>query len=208
MGYLVDLTGFENNGIKVISYAGTNNKNRALWNCSCHCGNEFVAVGSELKRGRLKSCGCLLKRINGLYKSRLYRIHHMMMCRCYTESTTHYENYGGKGIRVCKEWHNFMNFYNWAMANGYRDDLTIDRIDGNKDYEPSNCRWATKKEQSNNLLSNNVISFNGKTMTMAQWSEELGINRNTLDKRIRTGWTIEKAMTTPVNKKYSTRRRT
>lgn len=207
MGYLKDLTGFEVNGIKVVSYAGTNAKNRSLWNCQCHCGAEFITVGSELKRGRIKSCGCLLKRINGLYRSRVYRIHHMMMCRCYTKSTTNYEYYGGKGIKVCGEWHNFMNFYRWAMANGYRDDLTIDRIDGNKDYEPSNCKWSTREEQSNNISSNVVIEFCGKKMTMSEWSRELGMNRNTLEKRIRNGWPIEKAMTIPVNKKYSTRRK-
>lgn len=151
--------------------------------------------------------GCLLRRINGLYKSRLYRIHHMMMCRCYTESTTNYEYYGGKGIKVCKEWHDFMNFYNWAINNGYSEKLTLDRKDGNKDYEPSNCRWATRKEQSNNISSNIIFEFNGRKMTMAEWSRELSINRNTLDKRIRNGWEIEKAFTEPVNKNYATRRK-
>lgn len=206
-GNFKDLSGLEINGIKVVSYAEIGKNNRSLWNCICHCGNEFVAVGSEIKRGRLKSCGCLLRRINGLYKSRLYRIHHMMMCRCYTESATNYEYYGGKGIKVCKEWHDFMNFYNWAINNGYSEKLTLDRKDGNKDYEPSNCRWATRKEQSNNISSNIIFEFNGRKMTMAEWSRELSINRNTLDKRIRNGWGIEKAFTEPINKNYATRRK-
>jgi hypothetical protein len=143
------------------------------------------------------------KTINGLYKSRLYGIHHCMMCRCYTKSASGYEYYGGRGIKVCNEWHDFLTFYNWSIDNGYSDDLSIDRIDTNGDYEPSNCRWATWKEQANNKRDSRFITYNGKTMTLSQWAEYIGIDERTLYKRFSMGWSVEKALTYPVNEKFS-----
>lgn len=198
-----DLTGQVFWNMTVLEYCGTNKRHRSLWRCKCKCGNEKVVVGSELKRGKTKSCGCMNETINGLYKSRLYRIHHMMKCRCYTESTTAYPIYGGRGIKICDEWlgkNGFMNFYKWAMKNGYEDNLSIDRIDVNGNYEPDNCRWATHKEQSNNTRSNHIIEFNGESLTVIQWARRLGLNHNTLYKRLRKGWTIEEALNKPVNK--------
>lgn len=197
----------EINGIKVLSFYGINNKHRSLWNCECHCGKKFVSVGTELKRGKIKSCGCMRNTINGLYKSRLYRIHHLMICRCYTESTSNYDRYGGRGITVCDNWKNdFMNFYRWAIGNGYREDLTLDRIDNDGNYCPENCRWVTKKEQSNNMSTNFIISYGGETMTLTQWAEKIGIDRRTLGKRFSNGWETERALTTPVNKNLSRRK--
>lgn len=204
---IADLIGFEVNGIKVLSYSHMDKKHRSQWNCLCHCGKEFVAPGTEIKRGRIKSCGCLHKSINGLYKSRLYRIHHCMMSRCYTPSYTYYHRYGGRGISVCNEWHDFVKFYKWAIANGYRDDLTIDRIDNDGDYEPSNCRWATRQEQSNNISNNKRLTYDGKTMTISEWSRKIGMDRRTLDKRIRSGWSLSRIFTEPVNHQYATRKR-
>lgn len=183
------------------------NDKRYYWKCLCDCGNTSIVAGSELKRHKTTSCGCKIKRINGLYKSRLYRIHHSIICRCYTKSADGYNRYGGRGITVCDEWKNkengFMNFYNWSVKNGYAEDLTIDRIDNDGNYEPSNCRWATRKEQSNNTSLNHYIEFDGKKKTISQWSEELNINRNTLDNRLRKWWNVNDAFTTPVNKNYS-----
>lgn len=198
-----DLTNMEINNLKVISFIGTNKKHRAVWKCLCNCGNEFTAVGSEIIRGKVKSCGCLNKSINGLYKSRIYRIHHSMMSRCYVQNIESYKYYGKRGIKVCDEWHDFMNFYNWSINNGYSDDLTIDRINVNGNYEPSNCRWVTRKEQANNTSSNVYIYYNGETKTLSQWAEKVGIDRRTLYKRFSMGWNIEKALTTPVNKNFS-----
>lgn len=202
---ILDLTDFEINNIKVISLAGIGNDHRSRWNCLCHCGKNFVATGTEIKRGRVKSCGCLQRRINGLYRSRLYRIHHCMMSRCYLPKHSSYSRYGGRGISVCEEWHDFMNFYNWAMSNGYDDKLTIDRIDNNGNYEPNNCRWVTRMEQSNNISRNRILEYGGKCMTISEWSRELGIDKNTFYKRIKSGWSVKRAITEPVNSQCSTK---
>ena len=99
-----------------------------------------------------------------------------------------------------------MNFYRWAIGNGYREDLTLDRIDNDGNYCPENCRWVTKKEQSNNMSTNFIISYGGETMTLTQWAEKIGIDRRTLGKRFSNGWETERALTTPVNKNLSRRK--
>lgn len=135
---------------------------------------------------------------HGLSKTRLHRIWHSMYCRCYYSSTNQYKNYGGKGIKVCDEWKHidgFVNFYNWAINHGYKDNLTLDRIDNSKDYYPENCRWITPKEQSNHKTNNIYYTFNGKTQTGAQWCEEYGIIYTTFLDRLKRGWTVEQALT-------------
>jgi hypothetical protein len=133
--------------------------------------------------------------------TRLYKIWLEMRRRCNCENQTEYENYGGRGITVCDEWNGkdcFVNFYNWAMANGYSDNLTIDRIDVNGNYEPSNCRWATYLQQANNTRANIFLTYHGKTQTMADWAREIGINYTTFQRRIKYyGWSVEKAIETP-----------
>ena len=118
-------------------------------------------------------------------KLRLYRIWTDMKRRCYDEKRSEYKNYGGRGIEICQEWKNsFEAFRNWATENGYTDELTIDRIDVNGNYEPSNCRWATLKEQANNMRTNTMITYKGETKTLAQWAESFGINYHTLVSRL------------------------
>lgn len=110
-----------------------------------------------------------------------------MNSRCYRKNCIAYKNYGARGITICEEWKsNFDNFYNWAINNGYSENLSIDRIDNNKGYSPENCRWTTKKVQANNQRSNCLITYNGKTQTMKQWADELGINYSTLRSRLNT----------------------
>lgn len=134
---------------------------------------------------------------HGLYKTRLYGIWKNMKTRCYCKTYKLYEYYGKRGITVCDEWKNdFQSFYDWSMSNGYKDDLSIDRIDNEGNYDPSNCRWATKSEQAENRRNCIYISFHGKTQTISKWSKELGINRMTLKSRLDRGWDIEKAFTT------------
>lgn len=133
---------------------------------------------------------------HGLSKTRLHIIWHSMLGRCKYEYTNSYNNYGGKGIKVCEEWEkDFMNFYNWAMSNGYQENLTLDRIDNNKDYSPENCKWSTKIEQANNRKTNKYLEFKGKIKTRAQWCREYGISQTTLYDRLKRGWTIEQALT-------------
>ena len=118
-------------------------------------------------------------------KNRLYRIWADMKRRCKNSDRPNYKNYGGKGIRVCQEWENsFDSFREWALNNGYSDDLSIDRIDNDGNYEPSNCRWATAKEQANNKRNNFYIEYKGETRTLAQWCEVFGLERNVVAMRI------------------------
>lgn len=143
---------------------------------------------------------------HGGYGTRLYEIWRSLKKRCLNPKTEQYSNYGGRGITVCDEWRDsFQAFYDWAMANGYRDDLTLDRIDGNGNYEPSNCRWATWKEQQNNRRNNHFITYNGETKTLKQWSEQVGIDWDILYSRLKKGWSVEKALTTKARqRKYVT----
>lgn len=183
--------------------------------CKCDCGNETTIQLSRFTNGITSSCGCLrlerVKSLNKRYekitgkklpkdfsfrKSRIYGIWTDMIHRCTNPKE---KNYYGKGITVCEEWRSdFFNFYFWAIENGYTDKLTIDRIDSNRNYEPSNCRWATYKQQNNNNCMNRKVTYNGTTYTIGEWSEITGISRNLLYQRIVTNkWTIEKALTTP-----------
>lgn len=143
---------------------------------------------------------------NGHYKhggkhTRLYNIWCGMKNRCYNKNNSHYPRWGGRGIKICNEWkNNFVAFRNWAEQNGYRENLTLDRIDNNKDYSPANCRWATVKEQNNNQRSNRLITYKGVTKNLTQWAESLGINAGTLKSRLDDShWSIEKAFGTKVN---------
>ena len=123
-----------------------------------------------------------------------------MRNRCYSVNNNSYHNYGGRGIAICDEWLNDVTvFIEWAHNNGYAEGLTIDRIDVNGNYEPSNCRWITKKEQSRNLRRNTKLTLNGRTQLLCEWSEETGIKASTLCYRLyKLGWSVEKALTTPV----------
>jgi hypothetical protein len=122
-----------------------------------------------------------------------------MLDRCYKTFSIKYNNYGGRGIIVCDEWKSeFINFYNWAVANGYKDGLTIDRIDNDGNYEPNNCRWVTYKRQARNRRSNHLLTFKGETKPIVEWSEIVGIKADTIWHRLESGKNIEYALTTPL----------
>lgn len=173
-----------------------------VYRCQCDCGNTVDVRKDILKSGNTKSCGCLQrekasitaknKRTHGQSKTRLYGIYHHIINRCYNENVRNYSNYGKRGIKVCDEWlHNFQAFYEWAMNNGYRETLTIDRINVNGNYEPSNCRWATPKQQSNNRRSSILLTYNGETKTIKQWAEKLNCKYCTMVYRYHAGWSIK-----------------
>ena len=130
--------------------------------------------------------------------TRLYSIWSHMKQRTTDQNVDRYEHYGGKGIAICKEWKDYEKFKEWALLNGYQDSLTIDRIDNDGNYEPSNCRWADKITQANNTSRNHFIEFNGEIKTIAEWARKIGIKREALYNRIYNyGWSIEKALNTP-----------
>lgn len=197
MGKFIDLTGDKFGILTVVEICGKNRHNQYYWKCKCDCGNDVVVLGHNLRNGTTKSCGCVMKskhRTFGRSRTMLYRCWNSMRQRCFCEKTNGYLRYGGRGITVCDEWKNdFQAFYDWAIANGYKDGLSIDRIDVNGNYEPSNCRWITFAEQSNNRRTNHYITYNGETKTISEWAQILGMNYNTLRARIRCGWDIERA---------------
>lgn len=134
-------------------------------------------------------------------KKRLIVIRHSMYCRCHYPTTHGYERYGGRGIKICEEWiNNPDSFYDWAINNGYKKGLTLDRIDVNGNYEPSNCRWVTKEVQDNNRRNNRKITYNGETKTLSQWARKYNINIVTLSDRLKSGKTMSEALNKPVIK--------
>ena len=136
---------------------------------------------------------CIVK--HNMHKTRLYGIWCNIKERCYNSNNNQYHNYGGRGIKVCDEWQEFISFKEWALNNGYDDTLTLDRIDFNGGYEPNNCRWITIQAQQYNKRNNHLITYNGRTQTLTEWANERGIKRNTLDARInRSHWDIGRAL--------------
>ena len=145
-----------------------------------------------------------MARKHGLSHTRIHHIWRCMIYRCENPHDHAYKNYGGRGIRVCVEWRNsFLTFYEWATNNGYQENLTIDRINVNGNYEPGNCRWITKGEQTRNKRDTTHIFFRGRTRTLSEWSRLTKIARTTIYTRLECGWSIERALSTPVKKKVN-----
>jgi len=176
---LIDMTG-ERFGRLVVVRRVENGKYGSMWLCKCDCGNEISVYGRSLRLGHTQSCGCLVKDIftkHGMYKSRLHKEWRGIKHRCKNPSASHYEQYGGKGIKVCDEWqgeNGFVNFMNWAMANGYSDDKSIDRIDPNGNYDSSNCRWVDMQVQSRNR---GVKRTNTSGVTGVQLRTDRGVQK-------------------------------
>lgn len=193
--------------LTVIEYVGKDGYNHKLFKCKCDCGNEIVSLGCNIKRGRTKSCGCykrdLLKEIHTTHGKRnhpLYSVWRSMRKRCENPKDIGYRLYGGRGIRVCDEWNDFQNFFTWAIENGYKSGLTLDRIDVNSNYMPSNCRWASMKVQNNNKRNTIYISAYGQVHTIAEWEEITGINHETIYRRIKRRGCKDESVLLPVGK--------
>lgn len=201
-----NISGLVFNGVTVINRSCTKG-NSVYWLCKCHCGNEFETTHVRLKNSRTKSCGCLkstlvsdartkhgeckapdyIKSKEGRkhYRTRIYKLWDSMKTRCYHGNNP---NYKGKGIEVCDEWRNdFTAFYDWAINNGYRDGLSIDRVDCNGNYEPENCRWVDAEVQNNNRSTSVFYEYEGQTKTLVQWARHYNISYSTLLSRWRRG---------------------
>lgn len=197
----IDLTGKRFGKLTVLEYYETR-RGQAYWKCKCDCGNCKIVRGNHLRTGKVKSCGCLRGEENrrrathNLSRDRLYNVYHGMIKRCYKPNNGSYSHYGGRGIGICDEWRDkekgFQTFYAWAIANGYQEDRSIDRIDVNGDYSPNNCRWANAKTQANNRTNTAHIKHNGVFHTPAEWSEITGIERQVILSRYKKGWSEEK----------------
>lgn len=207
-----DLTGVRSGMLTAIRPVGRKHGS-VLWECKCDCGNIKNVVARYIKSGHTKSCGCnqhpigiSRNKIHGLSNTRLYSIYTGMISRCSDGNANNKKRYYDRGIRVCDEWsgeNGLQNFVEWAFQNGYEDGLTIDRIDVNGNYEPSNCRWATFKEQCNNRTTSRYITCDGVTKTMAEWADSLGLKHNTLYNRLKAGWSVEDALFKPVRGRAS-----
>lgn len=167
--------------------------------CKCDCGNTKVIIGTSLRNGNTRSCGCLISegtseraKTHGMSKTRIYKIWAGMHDRCYNPNRKEYESYGGRGIQVCDEWKdNFQAFYDWSMENGYSDDLSIDRENNEGNYEPSNCRWTTRKVQSDNTRQTVHITVNGDTKNIGEWAETIGVARSTISRHYKLGDVVD-----------------
>lgn len=212
MAVIKDISGEKFGRLLVIRFVGKTKNGNAKWLCKCDCGGEKIVSSYSLRSGRTKSCGCIKKEQNqilctthgesGKHKTRLYKIWSSMKNRCYNQKDKNaYKKYGQRGITVCDEWRfSYESFGDWALNNGYSENLTIDRIDFNGPYEPQNCRWITVKEQNNNRRSNRKLTFNGQTKTVAEWSDFLGVNRSVFQHRLDRGWSVENTLQTPVKR--------
>lgn len=174
--------------------------------CECDCGTQTIVFAENLLSGHTKSCGCLKREIiaggahktHGLSGTRIYRIWKGMRKRCNNPNDSNYSKYGGRGIKVCPEWDSdFLSFYYWAMENGYDDSLSIDRIDNNGGYFPSNCQWENETRQANNRRNNRIVTIGEESHSIVEWSKIVGISTALIYKRIRDGTTEAEAIMKP-----------
>ena len=207
MGKINDLTGQRFGRITVVSFAGQNNHRAAMWNCVCDCGASICVKGASLVSGHTVSCGCRrrealkytrekrMSEADGHSSTKLFYVWQKMLRRCETPTDKCYQYYGGRGITVCREWHNWAQFKAWAVSAGYQEGLTIDRIDNGKGYCAENCRWVSMRTQNANKRNNIKLTLSDETHTIAEWAEILALPASVLYARRRLGWTTEEILT-------------
>lgn len=202
-----DLTGKRFGKLTVNKFVKTQ-KHFSLWECRCDCGNMCIVKAPKMKNGHTKSCGCYRDDVmtkhgcntitNG--KSPEYQIWSAMITRCSKNKSISKPRYDGRGIAVCDRWRDFKNFL-LDMGKRPSDKHSIDRIDNDDNYEPSNCRWATLQEQQRNRGNNRLLEYQGRICTVTEWGERLAISRNLIGSRLFRGWSVEKALSTPIMKR-------
>jgi len=206
MAKLIDLTGKQFGKLKVLKKGEINEDENTYWVCECECGNLRNVRSYTLRTGRVVSCGCNREKNkvkHGGFGTRLYSCWMGMKRRCTNNEVWNkkWESYGGRGISIHDEWvDDFVPFKTWALKNGYQDDLTLDRIDVDGNYNPNNCKWSTPKEQQNNRRINRKVTIDKETKNISEWADFLGINRSTVYSRIKLGWNDVDAITIPVRR--------
>lgn len=206
----IDLSGKTFGRWTVISFAGKNRHGQNMWLCRCSCGTEKIVRGG----GKIfsKSCGCLqrekassmiagVNRKHGDYRKPLYRIWAAMKRRCNNKNSPEYKNYGGRGIKICPEWNHYEGFKEWAHRSGYKDGLTLDRINVDGDYEPANCRWVPIRDQQRNRRDNIWIEVGGEKVLLADLARQTGILDKTLYSRYKKGARTVEELTRDVGKR-------
>ena len=206
----MDLTG-QRFGRWTVIERSKSHTNEAYWVCKCDCGTIRSVRQLSLRQGVSRSCGCLHReeagkqigdrsRTHGDFGTKLYGVWAAMKRRCYNPNTKFYHDYGGRGITVCDEWQEYIPFKEWALANGYEEGLTIDRIDVNGNYCPENCRWITQREQCYNTRKTRFVEYKGKKYTMKDISDITGLKIRTIQGRYERGWTPEQIFSTELKK--------
>lgn len=201
-----DLTGMVFGRLAVLSIADEKQGDKYKWLCQCSCGNLTIKTGSDMKKGNTTSCGCLAKELSseratkhGMSSSKEYSAWQAMIDRCNRKGNEYYHKYGGRGIEVCEEWINdFSTFLN-DMGKAPTKEHSIERIDNDGNYEPYNCKWATKQEQSQNRSNTVWIEYNGETKCLSEWARIVGVSNQTFRHRVMK-FGIELAMTMPLGR--------
>ena len=198
----IDIAGNRFGRLVAIERIESSGHGSARWRCQCDCGRETTAFYMNLKTGRTRSCGCLkrdtigaLNRSHMMCRTPTWNSWRAMVERCTNPKNIGWRLYGGRGIEVCPRWLKFENFF--ADMGVRPKGKTLDRVNGALGYAPDNVRWATMKEQQRNRRNNRPLTLNGKTQTLTGWAKATGIKRQCIDRRLRRGWTIEKALTIP-----------
>lgn len=210
---LKDIKGKRFGMLVAVEHIGYDKRGQAIWRFQCDCGKTYEAISAPVVYGSVISCGCYnskrtaeRNRRHGFaqrdHKEKLYEIWCSMKRRCQSETDTNYRHYGGRGITVCTEWQEYAPFREWALANGYAEGLTIDRIDNNRGYSPENCRWVTMLVQMRNTRRNRFIEYNGERKTVSAFAADAGMKYGTLWGRLKRGMNIEDAL------KHTTEKRT
>ena len=191
--------------LTVLAFSHKDKWRKNYWLCLCSCGKKVIVAERSLLTGNTKSCGCYRKQysilkhlIHGRQGTRLYAIWQNMKNRCRNTKVPAYKDYGGRGITVCDEWLDFTCFMDWALNNGYDDSLSLDRINNNAGYKPSNCRWVTQKEQARNTRANVLITYKCDTLCVVAMAEKYNVNPKLLYGRLEKGWPVDRAIEEPV----------
>jgi hypothetical protein len=199
--------------LTAIERAGRHMANGVPWRCLCECGNEIVVPSGRLKSGNTKSCGCLsrditgsLRRTHGMSRSSEYASWTSMKDRCFNPNNDDYALYGGRGITVCRRWKNSFENFLADMGTKPFPRASIDRINTNGNYSPTNCRWSSQKTQTRNKRTNKVIEFDGHRRTVAEWAERTGLHRSVIEGRIARGWPLEEVLSPERKTKWSRRK--